>query len=86
MLPVTARGPVSPKVLCIRLRAIMGAQKITRTKLAQMTGISRPSLGNKLDGNVPFTYDELVAIITALGISWRVLLAPGSADEETWRN
>lgn len=61
---------VSPGALCLRMRGVMGAQKMSRKHLAELTGISRPSLGKKLDAQVPFTYDEIRAVVDALGVSW----------------
>lgn len=53
----------------------MGAQKVSRKRLAEHTGISRPSLANKLDGKVPFTYDEFGRVVAALNLNWSLLLA-----------
>lgn len=68
-------APVEPKELARRIRMIMGDQRWSRKRLAEVTGISRPSLSNKLNGDVSFTYDELVALIDALGVAWEELLA-----------
>lgn len=59
----------------------MGERKITRSKLAKMSGISRPSLSNKLDCRTPFTYDELIQVIEALELSWVLLLSRYDYDE-----
>lgn len=64
----------------------MGDQRWSRKKLAERTGISRPSLSNKLNGDVEFTYAELVAVIDALGVAWEELLAnpfPEDSDRST---
>jgi transcriptional regulator with XRE-family HTH domain len=66
---------VAPDVLARRIRMLMGDQKLSRKRLAEATGISRPSLANKLDGKVPFTYDELLRIVTVLDVAWDQLLA-----------
>jgi transcriptional regulator with XRE-family HTH domain len=68
-------APVTPEALATRIRMVMGAQKLSRKRLSELTGISRPSLANKLDGKVSFTYDELLAVIEALGVAWDELLA-----------
>jgi transcriptional regulator with XRE-family HTH domain len=65
---------VPPDVLAMRVRMVMGAKKMSRKRLAEVTGISRPSLANKLDGKVSFTYDELLAVVAALDVSWEALL------------
>lgn len=54
----------------VRLRAYMGINKVSRTKLALASGITRSSLANKLDGPVEFTVSEIMAIAHALGRSW----------------
>jgi transcriptional regulator with XRE-family HTH domain len=54
---------------------IMGDLRWSRKRLSEVTGISRPSLSKKLDGDVEFTYAELVAVIDALGVAWEELLA-----------
>lgn len=69
------KPPVPPHELCRRLRGVMGERKMTRKRLAELSGISRPSLSNKLDCKVSFTYDELLAVIDALEISWVRLLS-----------
>lgn len=58
----------------------MGAQKVSRKRLAEHTGISRPSLANKLDGKVPFTYDEFGRVVAALDLDWSLLLAETPAQ------
>lgn len=68
-------APVEPQELARRIRMIMGDQRWSRKKLSERTGISRPSLSNKLNGDVEFTYAELVAVIEALGVAWEELLA-----------
>jgi transcriptional regulator with XRE-family HTH domain len=70
-------GLVAPDVLARRIRMIMGDQKLSRKRLAMEAGISRPSLANKLDAQVSFTYDELVRIVEVLGVSWDALLSEG---------
>jgi hypothetical protein len=72
---------VRPLVLARRIRMVMGDQKVTRKALAQASGISRPSLAHKLDGRVPFTYNELVRIIESLGVVWQDLLADQPEEE-----
>ncbi len=67
-------GLVPPDVLAMRVRMVMGAKKVSRKRLAEVTGISRPSLANKLDGKVSFTYDELLAVVAALDLTWEALL------------
>jgi transcriptional regulator with XRE-family HTH domain len=54
---------------------IMGDLRWSRKRLSEATGISRPSLSNKLNGDVEFTYAELLAVIDALGVAWEELLA-----------
>lgn len=79
-------APVEPKELARRIRMIMGDQRWSRKRLAEVTGISRPSLSNKLNGDVEFTYAELIAVIEALGVAWEELLAnpfPGDVDRST---
>jgi transcriptional regulator with XRE-family HTH domain len=62
-------------VLARRIRMLMGDQKLSRKRLAEAASISRPSLANKLDGKVSFTYDELLRIVTILDVAWDELLA-----------
>lgn len=63
---------------------IMGDKRWSRKKLAEMTGISRPSLSNKLNGDVDFTYAELVTVIDVLGVAWEELLAnPFPGDQNS---
>lgn len=66
---------VDSETLARRLRMHMGADKVSRLRLAASTNISRPSLANKLDGQVQFTYDELRRIVAALGLDWRQLIS-----------
>ncbi|OBB89122.1 hypothetical protein A5760_23055 [Mycobacterium colombiense] len=73
-------GLVSPEVLARRIRMIMGAQKLSRKRMAEAVDISRPSLANKLDAKVPFTYNELLRVIAVLGVAWEELLA-GHRDD-----
>lgn len=73
--------PVSPGSLAQRLRMIMGDRKVSRSKLSRATGISRPSLATKLDGQVEFTYAEVVAVIDVLGVPWEELLDPAPLRE-----
>jgi transcriptional regulator with XRE-family HTH domain len=73
--------PVEPQELARRIRMVMGDKRWSRKKLAEVTGISRPSLSNRLNGDVDFTYAELRAVIEALEVEWEELLAspfPGS--------
>jgi len=62
-------GPDS-RAIGVRLKAYMGIHKISRTKLAMASGITRSSLANKLDGDVEFTVGEIDAIADALRKSW----------------
>ena len=59
-----------PEDIRVRLRAHMGIHKISRSKLAIASGISRASLAAKLDGPVEFTVPEITAVARALGKSW----------------
>jgi transcriptional regulator with XRE-family HTH domain len=59
---------------------LMGDQKLSRKRLSEASGISRPSLSNKLDGKVPFTYDELLLVVAVLGVAWDELLAGHDDD------
>lgn len=72
---VDINAPVEPAELARRFRMIMGDLRWSRKRLSEVTGISRPSLSNKLNGDVEFTYAELVAVIDALGVAWEELLA-----------
>jgi transcriptional regulator with XRE-family HTH domain len=72
---VNINAPVEPAELARRFRMIMGDLRWSRKRLSEVTGISRPSLSNKLNGDVEFTYAELVAVIDALGVAWEELLA-----------
>jgi hypothetical protein len=75
-------GLVAPDVLARRIRMIMGDQKMSRKQLSVATHISRPSMANKLDAQVAFTYDELLRVIDALGVSWEELLADSASSYE----
>lgn len=77
---MNVRKLVQPDVLARRIRMVMGGQKLSRKRLSEVVGISRPSMSAKLDGRVPFTYDELTRVIPALGVGWHQLLA--APDEE----
>jgi hypothetical protein len=72
---VNTNAPVESAELARRFRMIMGDLRWSRKRLSEATGISRPSLSNKLNGDVEFTYAELVAVIDALGVAWEELLA-----------
>ena len=72
---VDINAPVESAELARRFRMIMGDLRWSRKRLSEVTGISRPSLSNKLNGDVEFTYAELVAVIDALGVAWEELLA-----------
>jgi ubiquinone biosynthesis protein UbiJ len=72
---VDTNALVEPAELARRFRMIMGDLRWSRKRLSEVTGISRPSLSNKLNGDVEFTYAELVAVIDALGVAWEELLA-----------
>ncbi|AXH46810.1 helix-turn-helix DNA-binding domain protein [Mycobacterium phage Acolyte] len=71
---------VAPDVLARRIRMIMGGQKLTRKHLAEASGISRPSIANKLDGKVAFTYDELLRVVEILDVAWEDLFAEDEDD------
>lgn len=58
----------------------MGAQKMSRKRLSEKTVISRPSLTKKLDGEVAFTYDELMRVVEVLGVNWEQLLTETGGD------
>lgn len=79
-----AHSPVSAEALASRLRMIMGDQKLSRTRLSNETGISRPSLSSKLDGKVEFTYSEIRTIAQAVDVPLEKLLA-GEDDERPFR-
>lgn len=66
-----------------RLRMHMGDKKLTRSKLALATGISRTSLGAKLDGDVPFTIEEVDAVATAIGRPWFWVLTGRDGSPDT---
>lgn len=53
-----------------RLRAHMGARKITRVWLSKNTGIQRTMLAAKLDGKYDFTIADVQAIARAISKSW----------------
>jgi transcriptional regulator with XRE-family HTH domain len=53
-----------------RLRMYMGDKKLSRSQLALSSGITRTSLGAKLDGHVPFTIEEIVSVARAISRSW----------------
>jgi transcriptional regulator with XRE-family HTH domain len=65
---------IPPDGLARRIRMIMGDQKISRKRLAAEAKISRPSLASKVDGRVPFTYNEVLRVIEVLGVSMEILL------------
>lgn len=59
-----------PQAVAQRLRMYMGDKKLSRARLAIASGISRTSLGAKLDGSVAFTLDEIIAVARAIGKPW----------------
>lgn len=69
------QAPVEPTELARRIRMVMGDKRWSRKKLAEVTGISRSTLSNKLNGDSDFTYPELLTVIEALGVEWEELLA-----------
>lgn len=65
-----ALGLPSTPDIARRLRQYMGDYKISRARLALSTGISRSSLGKKLDAEVQFTIEELAAVCFSLDVEW----------------
>lgn len=57
------------------VRAHMARQKVTATKLGELTGIAAATLSRKLNGHNGFTLDELLAIGDALDVDVSELLA-----------
>lgn len=73
-----------PSLVALRLRQHMGGEKITRRQVVQLTGINRTSLGLKLDGKLPFTYDEMDLVLAALNLSWIWLVTGSDADHPSY--
>lgn len=48
----------------------MGDKKLSRKALALRSGVTRTSLGDKLDGRVEFTIADIIKIADAIGESW----------------
>lgn len=76
---------VGPDTLARRIRMEMGAQKVSRKRLSETTGISRRALARKLDGEVPFTYEEFSGVVAALHLDWSLLLSAKSTAETAFR-
>ncbi len=57
------------------VRAAMGNSGMSQVALSEATGISRTTLSRRLNGQIPFTMDELAAIANHLGVRASDLLA-----------
>lgn len=66
--------------ITLRIKERLGRGDLTRTNLADMTGISRPTISRRLSGGAWQT-DELETIADALGIRWNWLVT-GEGDPE----
>ena len=82
-MDTNASNLVGPDTLARRIRMEMGAQKVSRKRLAELTGISRRPLSRKLDGEVPFTYGEFSSVVAALNLDWSLLLAANDGDTKS---
>lgn len=67
--------------ITLRIKERMGRGDITRTDLADMTGISRPTISRRLGGGI-WQADELEIITDALGVRWNWLMTGEGAAEE----
>lgn len=66
--------------ITLRIKERMGRGDLTKTDLADMTGISRPTISRRLSGG-SWQTDELETIADALGIRWNWLVT-GEGDPE----
>ena len=53
--------------VALLVNAAKGEAEMTRTNLADATGIPYTTLGRKLNGHADFTFDELYRLAIALG-------------------
>ena len=66
--------------ITLRVKERMGRGDITRTELAVMAGLSRPTVSRRLSGGI-WQLDELEAVAEALNVDWNWLMTgEGNAE------
>lgn len=79
-LQLVANRPDHNREITLRIKERLGRGDLTRTNLADMTGISRPTLSRRLSGGV-WQLDELELVAQALHINWNWLVTgEGNAE------
>lgn len=79
-LQLVANRPDHNREITLRIKERLGREDLTRTNLADMTGISRPTLSRRLSGGV-WQLDELELVAQALHINWNWLVTgEGNAE------
>ncbi|MDQ8706221.1 hypothetical protein RCO28_27675 [Streptomyces sp. LHD-70] len=66
----------------LSITTAMGAAGISRQKLADGIGMSRPSLSQRLLGNQDWQLSEMVSVGNILGVHYKAMLD----DERPWLN
>ena len=66
--------------ITLRVKERMGRGDITKARLAELAGLSRPTVSRRLSGSV-WQLDELEAVADALHVSWNWLVTgEGNAE------
>lgn len=66
--------------ITLRIKERMGRGDLTKTNLADVTGLSRPTISRRLSGGI-WQLDELEAVAEALHINWNWLMTgEGNAE------
>ena len=58
------------------IRVLMARRRITQGDLAELLGVSRPTLSSRMNGRVPWTVDELEALANYFDMPITALIAP----------
>jgi len=61
------------------VRAVMARRNVTQRDIADLLGLSQPSISERLRGQVPWTVEELVAVADHLDTSVAALLTSAQA-------
>lgn len=79
-LQLVANRPDHNREITLRIKERLGRGDLTRTNLADMTGISRPTVSRRLSGGV-WQLDELELVAQALHLNWNWLVTgEGNAE------
>jgi len=65
-----------------RVRGIAAERKIKRTQIAEALRISRMALWRRMEGETPFTPEEMIKLALVVGVSVECFFTEQSAEPE----